>query len=805
MVTEDLFSNVAVFQQTDQPNFSNLIIIIIIDFVMADNITNMTDKSADQESQEIPATADGALNTGPKQTPEKPKKSRKRSQSQGPPRQQNLLWNYATKFTTASGSTTASCNIPGCKNTYIINKSSSWPIKCHLQTAHGKVYAQYLKDKKQQEEEKQEVYEEILKAEEELEPLMKMPKTSIASFFPSKYALGDKRQLKFDKGVIEYLVETSLPFGHVETDGFKNFVATLDPRVNIKCAKTFSTLKLPKLYEAMKVAMNTKTKKDFSIDIGVSFTTDCWTSRANDPFLSLTMHYISPEWELVKLLVVCMPFEGRHTSQRMAVALDEAIQSIHGLNMDPVKSPKVVVHDAAANMIATTPKSSLGLQSFVCLDHRLQTMLKKVFKAIPELDGVLKKATKLASRCHQSALTCEKIKEEAKKIDDVYVKVVAPVVTRWNSNFMMISSIVKMKRTLLSLVENKIDLDVPLFNIEEFWCLEQMEEVFGKLDAVSQELSSDKSCTMPNVLVHLYNLTTQVEVHKNRVAALVVDQASEEPNERSRDVILDLLKKVQHHLEIDFPDYGSHDELIRAGQFVHPFFRGAMLKKFSEFDKAIDHIIDNHPSTLLHNEKIREQQNKASQDLFDETVTDDLNDAELLCWELEREEKEESGVDTDEEPPMREEIDRYLRLPKPAERTKVDILQWWRDHEKTLPLLSHYAKGILAIPASSASSERTFSAAGNIVTAQRYNLDPKTTQTLTWCQQNWRVLKKPSWNIQDELDEPTEDAEDTSQPFVTSQASGEPQPGPSRGESVRSSNSSVGSYKMTPRQTSQHY
>lgn len=776
---------------------------------MADNTSTMTDnnKSADQESQEIPATADVALNIGPKETPEKPKNTRKRTQSAGSSRQQNLLWNYATKNTTASG-VTASCNIPGCKKTYIINKSSAWPIKCHLENAHKKIFAQYLKDRKQQMEEEQEINEEILQAEQELEPMMKRP-CGIASFFPSKYALGDKRQLKFDKSVIEYLVETSLPFAHVETDGFKNFVATLDARMNIKCAKTFSTLKLPKLYEAMKVAMNVKTKKDFEIDIGVGFTTDCWTSRANDPFLSLTLHYISPEWELVKLLVVCLPFEGRHTAQRLAVALDETIKSIHGLNMDPVKSPKVVVHDAAANMIATTPKSTLGLRSFVCLDHRLQTMLKKVFKAIPELDCVLKKATKLASRCHQSALTCEKIKEEAKKINDVYVKVVAPVATRWNSNFMMFSSIVKMKRTLLSLVENQIDLDVPLFNLEEFWCMEQMEEVFGRLDAISQELSSDKSCTMPNVLVNIYNLTTQVEAQKKRVAALVVDQASEEPTKRSRDVIFDLLKQVQHHLEIEFPDYGSHDELIRAGQFIHPFFRGAMLKKFSEFDNAIDHIVDNHPSTLLHNEKIRERKNQGSQDLFDEHVTDDLNEAELLCWELEKEEKEESGVDTEEEPPMKEEIDRYLRLPKPAEKSKVDILQWWRDHEKTLPLLSHYAKGILAIPASSASSERTFSAAGNIVTAKRYNLDPKTTQTLTWCQQNWRVLKKPSWNVQDELDEPADDGEVTSQPFVSSQASGEP--GPSRGQSVRSSAStlsqseSVGSYQMTPRQASQHY
>lgn len=42
---------------------------------------------------------------------------------------------------------------------------------------------------------------------------------------------------------------------------------------------------------------------------------------------------------------------------------------------------------------------------------------------------------------------------------------------------------------------------------------------------------------------------------------------------------------------------------------------------------------------------------------------------------------------------------------------------------KVLPVFSNYSRGIRAIPKSSASSELTFSAAGNIVTALRYNPD----------------------------------------------------------------------------------
>ena len=49
----------------------------------------------------------------------------------------------------------------------------------------------------------------------------------------------------------------------------------------------------------------------------------------------------------------------------------------------------------------------------------------------------------------------------------------------------------------------------------------------------------------------------------------------------------------------------------------------------------------------------------------------------------------------------------------------VNILYWWRDHEKVLPCLARLAKHVLTIPASSAKSERVFSTGGNFVTAKR--------------------------------------------------------------------------------------
>ena len=793
---------------------------------------NLADGNIDQDTNTNPAPETettgngGSIPVAPET--EKPKKTRKRNTSSASgaapikkTRQTNPIWEYFHRVKT-DVSDTAACKIPGCKKSFTISKSSISGISYHLENDHAPVFAIYLKALADLEDEKQQQREEILQAQANLEFINQQAKpNTLDNYIVSKYPIGDKRQLKFDKSVIEYLVETSLPFGHVESEGFKNFVATLNPRANIKTAKTFATTKLPKLYEAMKFDMDNKTRKDFAIDAGVGFTSDCWTSRANDPFLSLTLHYVSPQWELVRVLVACIPFEGRHTAVRLAAALDDTIKSIKGLSMDPVKSPKTVVHDAAANMIATIPKSELGIQSFVCMDHRLQTILKKAFKDNKDLDDLIKKATKLASKCHQSALTCERIRSEAKQINEPYVKVQAPVATRWNSIFLMICSILKLKKTLISLKEKGTEVDIPQFNTQEFWCLAQLENILGKFDVASQELSADKTCTMPLILVTLVNLVGGLEAKKKELAKMADDSEdcfeSLLPTPQSKQNVLRLVKNLLLALEREWPDCGAHAESgpIRVGHFLHPFFRGMLLKKFGdEYNDVQRCIIDNHPTTWEHEEKKKNKDSKDSQqseDLFEDVESQDISEAYKQFLALEKDDAEANEeANLDENPPIEDEIDRYLHLPRPAEKTKVDILQWWKDHEKVLPLLSHFAKATLAIPASSASSERTFSAAGNIVTAQRYNLDPKTTQVLTWCQQNWKVLKRTSWDIQEDLEEKTEDDSEASQPFVPSQASSGDgfaftEPGPSRGLSIRSTTStvsatgSVGSFRMGPR------
>ena len=60
------------------------------------------------------------------------------------------------------------------------------------------------------------------------------------------------------------------------------------------------------------------------------------------------------------------------------------------------------------------------------------------------------------------------------------------------------------------------------------------------------------------------------------------------------------------------------------------------------------------------------------------------------------------------------------------------ILKWWKEHAALFPYLSQLARRYLAMPATSASVERLFSVAGQVVTAERARLHPSTVTLLVF-------------------------------------------------------------------------
>ncbi|CAH9115166.1 unnamed protein product [Cuscuta europaea] len=95
------------------------------------------------------------------------------------------------------------------------------------------------------------------------------------------------------------------------------------------------------------------------------------------------------------------------------------------------------------------------------------------------------------------------------------------------------------------------------------------------------------------------------------------------------------------------------------------------------------------------------------------------------------------------------------------EGNDFDDLQWWKEKERTFPILSKMAMQVLAMPVSTVAVEQEFSAAGNVLTDYRTRLSANSLETLV-CFHDWLKVKRRTQEISIEptrhfMEETTED------------------------------------------------
>lgn len=163
----------------------------------------------------------------------------------------------------------------------------------------------------------------------------------------TKYDRDSRRWKTCTDAVTKFIAKEMVSFNTVEKPSFKELLRTLDRQYEPPGRKYMSETAIPALYNQVRHEVQTVIKNDY-----YALTTDMWSSVNMTPFMSLTVHLINKDWEMVSKCLQTSFFPEDHTAKNMADALQE---QLHDWQLDP-KKMSAITTDNGANIVAAITK-----------------------------------------------------------------------------------------------------------------------------------------------------------------------------------------------------------------------------------------------------------------------------------------------------------------------------------------------------------------------------------------------------------------------------------------------------------------
>ena len=453
----------------------------------------------------------------------------------------------------------------------------------------------------------------------------------------------------------------------------------------------------------------------------ISLTTDIWTSATTEAYITVSAHYISPEWQLLSCVLETPGMPERHTGQNIVDRLG-GIADRWAIN----EKVSVVVHDQAANMECAIDilENDRGWQSMKCTAHCLQLCLKAGL-SINIIDRLTGAACKLVGHFKHSVLACEDLRKRQTQMELPEHKLIQDCDTRWNSTYYMLKRLVEMRWPVSAVlscerITKKSDRYLDLKN-DQWTLAEELIKVLEPFEVATTFLSYEENSSLSSTLPVLFGL---------------IDGPKETPEkeDESLPAVINEFKRIvakELNRRWEFKDLDSSAPFVLA-PLVDPRFK--LLESLNETDKRLikTEIVKqmNDFSGAVHTdlERVEVTRDRESEGV---PVRKKRKKVTALDKLLGPEKEEESLTAT-------EELQQYL-----AEKTvkrKSNPLSWWRENDKRFPQLSKVARCLLNIPATSTPSERVFSVAGLTVNKLRSSLKPKNVDSLVFLNKNLKLF-----------------------------------------------------------------
>ncbi|PIK35349.1 putative zinc finger BED domain-containing protein 1-like [Apostichopus japonicus] len=292
-----------------------------------------------------------------------------------------------------------------------------------------------------------------------------------------------------------------LPLSFVDGKGFSNFMASVLPGYKVPCRKTITATLNGIFIEKRNIV-----QKELDACPVVALTTDCWTSRACEGFMTVTAHGFTEKWDVVDRVLDTSILEGmednmdtevvRHTAVNLGAKLESVVQS---WNIEHVIA---VVHDNASNV--KDIGEQVNAQDIGCSAHTLQLCITSGLKAHPAISKLCAGASRLVAHFKKSAVATKALELKQKQQSVKEHNLIQSCPTRWNSTYFMLERIVEQRWPICAVLSDRTYTslsDARVFEMtDEHWRLaEDLVPCLQNLQIATTILSSGTSPTLSTV------------------------------------------------------------------------------------------------------------------------------------------------------------------------------------------------------------------------------------------------------------------------------------------------------------------
>ncbi|XP_046873195.1 E3 SUMO-protein ligase ZBED1-like [Hypomesus transpacificus] len=423
-----------------------------------------------------------------------------------------------------------------------------------------------------------------------------------------------------------------------------------------------------------------------------------WSSSNMTPYMSLTIHYITADWTLQSKCLETRYIPQNHTADVLAEALQSALAD---WELDEHKMACITT-DNGANIVAAI--RNLGWPWLNCFGHNLHLAVSHGLDSDKDRTArAMGLCRNLVNTFNLSWLKKRDLRKAQTETNVPQHNLVLDVATRWGTKQKMIERVLEQ----LPAIRRVLVEDRKHGHLNPTWqdvsVLESINAAIKPVADFTDVLSGERYVTVSSV--------------KPVLELLQGELLSPDPNDTA------LTANIRQTCKVLKTKYSPSEiqNLLTKATILDPRYRSTMedaevLDDVKE--KLLQELLDMNEEELKRECASGENCDKAAGVSEGSESEPPATKKKRLCDLLQIRRTQLTSHQTLASVPKRVQADAELTkfLQEEAVDASSDPLMWWSDNHSRFPQIAKLAQKYMCICATSTSSERMFSTAGNIVT-----------------------------------------------------------------------------------------